>query len=70
MVLLTTGVVDTDGKFAASIVDTDGKFATGINNTSGTGGKICCQCRNLSLVLLIPVVHLDMQISQQIFTKI
>jgi hypothetical protein len=53
---------ETCGKIATVIVDSGGKFATGINNTSETGGKIC--------VLLIPVVHLDLQISPQIFEKI
>jgi hypothetical protein len=47
--------------FADGIIDTGGKFATSINNTSKTGGK------NLSL---IPVVHLDLQISLRIFEKI
>jgi hypothetical protein len=37
-------------------------FAAGINNSSGTGG-------NLPLVSLIPIVHLDSQISSRIFEK-
>ncbi len=59
-----TGVADTSGKFAAGFVDTGGKFATGINNASETGRKISLP------VSLIPVVHLDLQISPQIFAKI
>ncbi len=35
---IATGVIDTDGKFAAGIVH-GGKFSTRINNTSETGGK-------------------------------
>jgi hypothetical protein len=54
--------------FATGVIDTCGKFATSINNTSETGGKICRQVSlipvaNLPPVLLIPVVHLDLQIS-------
>ncbi len=37
-VAFATGVVDTDGKFAAGFVD-------GVNNTRGTGGKIFRRCR-------------------------
>jgi hypothetical protein len=57
-----TGVIDARGKFAAGIVDTGGKFATDINSTSGTSGK--------KPVLVIPVVHLNLQISLRIFEKI
>jgi hypothetical protein len=32
-------------QISTGIVDTGGKFDTGVNKTSGTGGKICCQCR-------------------------
>jgi hypothetical protein len=39
------GVADTGGNLPLVFVDTGGKFATNINNTSGTGGKICRQCR-------------------------
>ncbi len=62
---LATGVIDTGpgGKFVASVVVTGGKFAAGINNTSGI-------VANLPPVSLIPVVHLDLQISPQIFEKI
>jgi hypothetical protein len=42
-------------KFAAGVIDTDGKFAVGIVDTGGN---------------LPPVVHLDLQISPQIFKKI
>jgi hypothetical protein len=59
------GAVDTGSKFAADIVDTGGKFATGVNNTSNTGGNFF-----LPPVSLIPVVHLDLQISPPIFEKI
>jgi hypothetical protein len=31
----TTGIKDTDGKFAVGVNYTSGKFDTGINNTSG-----------------------------------
>ncbi len=68
--LLTNGVIDTSGwccwyqwQFAPGIVDTGGNFTTGINNTSGTGGH------NLPPVLLILVVHFDLQISRRIFEK-
>ncbi len=57
------GVVDTCGKFAKGVVYTDGKFAIGVIDT---GGMVA----NLPLALLIPVVHLDLQISPQICEKI
>jgi hypothetical protein len=58
-------------KIAAGTIDTDGRFATGINNTSITGGKIFVDIvANLPPVSLIPVVHLDLQISPRIFEKI
>ncbi len=54
-------------------------FATGINDTSGIGGKFATgvvdtgddlpPVSNLPLVSLIPVVHLDLQISPLIFEK-
>ncbi len=62
--LFATGVV------AADIVDTSGKVASGINNTSETGGKICVVDTGLPPVSLIPVVHLDLQISPRIKKKI
>jgi hypothetical protein len=49
--------------FTTGVIDTGGKFATGINNTCKTGGKF-------APVLLIPVVHLDLQISLRSFEKI
>ncbi len=55
-----TGVADTGGKFATGVVDTGGYFAVGVIDT---GGK-------LPPVSLIPVVHLDSQISPRIFEKI
>jgi hypothetical protein len=58
--LFATGVVDTGGKFSASVVDTIGKLPL----VSLIPGAI------LLLVLLIPVVHLDKQISLRIFKKI
>ncbi len=45
--------------FGTGVVDTGSKFAAGVVDT---GGK-------LPLVSLIPVVHLDLQISPQIFEK-
>ncbi len=45
LVAICHRLVDSCGKFAAGMLDTGGKFATGVNNTSGTGGKICRQCR-------------------------
>jgi hypothetical protein len=45
------------------VVDTGGKFASAINVTSGIGDK-------LPPVSLIPMVHLDLQISPRIFEKI
>jgi hypothetical protein len=56
---LTTGVVDTGGKFAAGIVDNGGKFAAGIKTT---------------LVKLVAkfaagVVDLELRISPRIFRK-
>ncbi len=56
-------VTDTGGKFAAGVIDTSGKFDTGIKNTSGI-------VANLPKVSLIPIVHLDLQISLRIFEKI
>jgi hypothetical protein len=69
--------------FAAGIVDTGGKFATGFNNASemvekfaagvvDTGGNFAAcvvDVANLLPVSLIPVVHLDLRISPQIFEK-
>jgi hypothetical protein len=49
--------------FATGVVDTSGKFTAGVNDTSGTSGK-------LPLVSLIPMVHLELQISPQILEKI
>jgi hypothetical protein len=70
---LFAGVTDTGGKFAAGVVDTGGnlspcrntggKFATGVNNTRGTGTG------NLPQVLLIPVVHLDLQYLREFSKK-
>jgi hypothetical protein len=66
------GVVDTGENFATGVFDTGGKFATSINNTRktrdnagvvDTGGKFATG-------VLIPVVHLHLQISPQIFEKI
>ena len=45
-------------KFAAGVADTGGKFSAGVVDT---GGKFATG---------IPVVHLDLRISQQIFDKI
>ncbi len=47
-------------KFAAGVVDTGGKFDASVVNTGG----------NLPPVSLIPVVHLDLRISPQIFERI
>jgi hypothetical protein len=57
--LFATGVIDNGVKFAARIIGTDGKFAAVINNTSGTSGKVS----------LLPVVPLDLSMSQRIFKK-
>ncbi len=73
MPLFATGVNDTVGKFAAGVVDTGGnlppvsttlakmveKFATGV---ADTGGKFATSVVEPP-VSLIPVVHLDSQIS-------
>jgi hypothetical protein len=53
--LFAAGVIAIGGKFAACVVDTGGKFADSINDTSGIGGKFAAG---------VPVVHLDLQISQ------
>jgi hypothetical protein len=45
--------------FATGVIDTGGKFAAGVVDTSG----------NFPPVLLIPVVHLHLQISLRIFEK-
>ncbi len=45
---LLVDIIDTGSKFAASIVDTDGKFANVINKTNETGDKIETQ-RNKSI---------------------
>jgi hypothetical protein len=47
-------------KFAAGVVASGGKFATSVVDTGG----------NLLPVSLIPVVHLDLRISPQIFKKV
>ncbi len=80
-----TGVVDTFGKFAIGVVDTGGKFATGVLETSGklppvsltqvanlppVSTTLAKLVANLLQVSLIPLVHLDMQISPQIFEEI
>jgi hypothetical protein len=36
----TTGINNTDGKFAAGVNYTNGKFSTGINNTSGKFAEV------------------------------
>jgi hypothetical protein len=46
--------------FATGVIDTGGKFAAGVVDTGG----------NFPLVLLIPMVHLHLQISLRIFEKI
>ncbi len=49
------------GKFAAGVIDTGGKFATDVVDTVvDTSGKFAAGA-------LIPVVHLDLQISPRIF---
>ncbi len=50
-------------KFAAGVLDTGGKFATGVVDTSG-------KFATYVTMLLIPVVHLYLQISPQICEKI
>ncbi len=45
--------------FATGVIDTGGKFAAGVVDTGG----------NFPPVLLIPVVHLHLQISLRIFEK-
>jgi hypothetical protein len=55
--LCATGVIGTGGKFAADVVDTGGKFATGVVDTG-------------LVMSLIPVLHLDLRISPQMFEKI
>ena len=56
-----------EGKFATGVVDTAGKFATGVVDT---GGNFAAGVVDLPPVSLIPVVHLDSQISPRIFEKI
>ncbi len=51
----SVGLIDTGGKFAAGVVDTGGNFAGGVIEMMA----------NLPLVLLIPVVHLDLQIFEK-----
>jgi hypothetical protein len=46
--------------FGNVVIDTCGKFAASVDDTGG---------KNLPPVLLIPVVHLDLRISPQIFEK-
>jgi hypothetical protein len=46
--------------FATGVIDTGGKFAVAVVDTGG----------NFPPVLLIPVVHLHLQISLRIFEKI
>jgi hypothetical protein len=65
--LFATGVVDTGDKLAAGIVDTGGKFSTGINDKNLP--PVLLIVANLPPLPLIPVVHLDLRISQRIFTK-
>jgi hypothetical protein len=60
--------------FVASIFDTGGKFATGINNTQQYQWQNLLPASlipvaNLPQVSLIPVVHLDLRTSPQIFEK-
>jgi hypothetical protein len=86
--LFATGVIDTNGKLAATVVDTGGnlppasltpvanlppvsttaatleaKFAAGVVGTI-VADTSCHWCR-----VDIPVVHLDLRISQRIFEK-
>ncbi len=60
--LFATSVIDTGDKFAAGVVDTGGKLPT-VENLPPVSMTLVILVANLSLVLLIPVVHLDFQIS-------
>jgi hypothetical protein len=55
-----TGVVDTGGKFAADVVDTGGNLPPVANLTPAA---------NLLPVLLIPVVHLDLEYLRECLKK-
>jgi hypothetical protein len=65
-----SGVIDTGGKFASDVIDTGGKFAAGVIDTDGNFPPVSLTWHNLSPVLLIPAVHLDLRISPQISKKI
>jgi hypothetical protein len=60
--LFATSIVDTSGKFAASIVGT----GANLQQVLTTPAELLA---NLPPVSLIPVVHLDLQISSRIFKK-
>ncbi len=58
-------------KLAASVVDTGGEFAAGVIDTGGNLPPVSLTpVANLPPVSLTLVVHLDLQISPQIFEKI
>jgi hypothetical protein len=61
--LVSTTLTKLVAKFAASVVDTSGKFGAGDVDTYGN----LTTPANFPPVSLIPVVHLDFQISPRIF---
>ncbi len=60
------GAVDTGGKIATGVIDNGVKFA----NLPPVSRTLAVLVANLLPVWLIPVVYLDLQISQQIVEKI
>jgi hypothetical protein len=57
---ISTGVVDTGGKFAAGIIDTGGKFANWWQKLPPVS---LIPVANLPLVSLIQLLHLDLRLS-------
>ncbi len=65
--LFATGLVDTGGIFASSVVDTGGKLPlVSLTPVANLPSTLAVLVANLPL---IPVVHLDLQISPRIFQK-
>jgi hypothetical protein len=64
-------VNDNGGKFAAGVVNTGGKLPpVSLTPVSATLAKLVAKLAAGVVVSMIPVVHLDLRISPQIFEKI
>jgi hypothetical protein len=75
LLLFATGINNTSGtsgKFTAFVIDAGGKFATVVDDTGAAPWLANISAnfhKNLPPVLLILVVHLDLQISSEFLKK-